>query len=92
MLHRRVHERNREISIETFKTKPGKGKLELSRSSPSNSPSMAREEASRWRNRADTRNRVISIRGRIEARRIRARSRWESISLKAKFGDNSLSI
>lgn len=92
MLHKRIHDRNREISIETFKIKAGKGKPTLSRGLPSTSPELSRDSSSRWRDRAEARNRVISIRGRIDARRIRARSRWESVSQLSRFGDNSLSI
>ena len=74
MHHKRLHDRNREIVIASAKTRVVAKKLAASQPSP-NKPSPTK-----WRDRVDIKDRGMSIRGRIDARRMRARSRWLSVS------------
>lgn len=72
MHHKRLHDRNREIVVSSARTRVLTKKLAAS------TPDAAPER--KWRDRVDTRDRGRTIRGRIDARRMRARSRWLSVS------------
>ena len=72
MHHKRLHDRNREVVISSVRTRVLAKKLAAA--TPESAPSR------KWRDRVDTRDRSRTIRGRIDARRSRARSRWLSVS------------
>lgn len=79
MHHKRLHDRNREIvvsnakAIALHKSKP----KELTRPSSSMSP---RREDTKWRDRFSSRQNILEARSQIESRKIRAKSRWNSIA------------
>ena len=70
MHHKRLHDRNREIVIAEAKTLAMAKKLGKAPESPTN----------KWRDRVGVRDRGKIIRGRVDARRSRARSRWLSVA------------
>jgi len=72
MHHKRLHDRNREIVVSSVRARVLAKKLAAS------SPAVNVER--KWRDRVDTKDRGLSIRGRIDARRARARSRWLSVA------------
>ncbi len=72
MHHKRLHDRNREIVVSSARTRAISKKLAAS------TPEPAQDR--KWRDRVDTKDRGETIRGRIDARRMRARSRWLSVS------------
>lgn len=72
MHHKRLHDRNREIVVTSAKTKS------LARKLHGNAPSS---ENRKWQDRVEIRDRGRVIRGRVDARRLRARSRWLSAGI-----------
>ena len=71
MHHKRLHDRNREIVVSSTRARI------LAKKSASSAP---HDQSHKWRDRVEsTRSRGQTIRGRIEARRARARSRWVSV-------------
>ncbi len=82
MHHKRLHDRNREIAISNARQraiernkKKSKENLDLEISKLNNSPNK-----NIWRQKIAMQERAKQIRGRIDARRTRARSRWLTIS------------
>jgi hypothetical protein len=82
MHHKRLHDRNREIAISNARQraiernkKKNKENLDLEISKLNNSPNK-----NIWRQKIAMQERSKQIRGRIDARRTRARSRWLTIS------------
>ncbi len=73
MHHKRLHDRNREVVVSSARTRSLAKKL-----AAGTTPEKAAPR--KWRDRVDTRDRGLSIRGRVEARRSRARSRWLSVA------------
>ena len=73
MHHKRLHDRNREIVVASAKTRALAKKLSAGQA-------QQPEPSRKWRDRVDTRDRGKTIRGRIDARRSRARSRWLSVA------------
>lgn len=74
MHHKRLHDRNREVAVSSVRARV----LAKKAASKPDSPSPTK-----WRDRVDTKDRGLNIRGRIDARRARARSRWLSVSVAA---------
>jgi len=74
MHHKRLHDRNREIVVASAKTRALAKKLTAGQKAPQP------ESSRKWRDRVDTKDRGQTIRGRIDARRSRARSRWLSVA------------
>jgi hypothetical protein len=70
MHHRRIHNKNREIIVNSAKEKFLARRLGIKK--PVESPR-------KWRDRVDIKDRGLKIRGLIEARKTRARSRWVSV-------------
>ncbi len=71
MHHKRLHDRNREIVISSARTRV------LAKKAAASAP---RGESHKWRDRVEsTKSRGQTLRGRIDARRARARSRWLSV-------------
>ena len=82
MHHKRLHDRNREIAMSNARQravernkKKNKENLDLEISKLNNSPNK-----NIWRQKIAMQERSQQIRGRIDARRTRARSRWLTIS------------
>ena len=87
MHHKRLHDQNREIAISNVRKRLLEKKealkkqslsLAVQKSQPSRTPPQG--ESTKWRERFDGKDRGLSVRGRIDTRRIRARSRWLSVS------------
>lgn len=73
MHHKRLHDKNREIVVSSARNNALARKLNLRKETP-NSPNR------KWRERVEVRDRGKIIRGRVDARRMRARSRWLSVA------------
>jgi hypothetical protein len=74
MHHKRLHDKNREITINLAKAKtPIKPKEQKLQSI------LTKDNQTRWRDQTSARERTLKLRGRVDARRTRARSRWVSI-------------
>ncbi len=88
MHHKRLHDRNREIVISNARTRALAKRKSKEEQKPSlaNSPSLQRDQSqsSHWRNRIDSQRNLkqkgSEIRSRLEARQLRARSRWLALS------------
>lgn len=81
MHHKRIHDKNRQIVIASARSKSAssrllrkKDHLERRGLSPKDMPN----ESTKWRDYVDLRDRGAKIRGRVDARKLRARSRWLS--------------
>jgi hypothetical protein len=72
MHHKRIHDKNRQIVVSSAKDRAMSKKL-------GRGTKMAPSNSTRWRDRVDIHDRGLTIRGRIDARRLRARSRWLSV-------------
>jgi hypothetical protein len=74
MHHKRLHDKNREITINLAKAKtvvkPREQKLQSI---------LTKDNQTRWRDQTSARERTLKLRGRVDARRLRARSRWVSV-------------
>jgi len=71
MHHKRLHDRNREDAIASAKSRIMANKLS------DGEETLAAPK--QWRERFDVRDRGRTVRGRVDARRMRARSRWMSV-------------
>ena len=72
MHHKRLHDRNRQITVSQAREQVQMGSKSKKR--------MDKQEPGRWRDRVEIRDRGRIIRGRIDNRRSRARSRWLSVA------------
>ena len=84
MHHKRLHDKNREIAISNVRNRLLEKKEALKKQALSlHHASPPKNEATKWRDKtADTKDRGLTIRGRLDARRLRARSRWLSVAEK----------
>ncbi len=82
MHHKRIHDRNRELVISNARSRA------LARKKSAESPSLAkassplthqREKSQNWQEKIVAKERGAEIRERLNARKIRANSRWASI-------------
>lgn len=85
MHHKRLHDKNREIVVGRARDSVLQKRKLMQKESPNLlASSFVREkpksESSKWREAVDLRDRGKAIRGRVDARRLRARSRWMSVS------------
>lgn len=71
MHHKRLHDKNRQIIVASARGKVMARRLELKKDELS--------KPKKWVERVDTRDRGKTLRGRVDARRMRARSRWLSV-------------
>ncbi len=71
MHHKRLHDKNRQIIVSSARTKVMSRRLDLKKDELS--------KPKKWVERVDVRDRGKTLRGRIDARRMRARSRWLSV-------------
>lgn len=69
MHHKRLHDKNRQIAISEAREK-----------ALSNNSLKKPTESRRWRDRVEIKDRGRIIRGRIDTKRMRARSRWLSVA------------
>lgn len=74
MHHKRLHDKNRETIISDAKS------LVLSRKLSKNKKKVNLEGNATWRDRVEVKDRGRIIRGRISAKKSRARSRWLSVA------------
>ncbi len=82
MHHRRLHDRNRETIVSNARSRV-LARREALLQKPSllqNQPQKNRDEKTKWRDAADIKSRGQTIRGRIDSRRLRAKSRWLSVA------------
>ena len=86
MHHKRIHDRNREMAVGLSKPKSATRLKDRPTTSPSLSPSNTK-----WRDKFNPRDHTAIIRGRIDARRTRARSRWVSV-VQSRERENAKSL
>lgn len=84
MHHKRLHDRNREIVISNARSRAlarrNANKKQEITNSLQRSKEMKRDDgAMKWRNAINLKERGAALRGRTDARRLRARSRWMSV-------------
>ncbi len=84
MHHKRLHDQKRASIISNAReralAKKEAAKKSALSSQRSLSPQQGQDNLNRWRNNVSLRERGAEIRGRVDARRLRARSRWLSIA------------
>lgn len=81
--HKRLHEKNRELIVSKTRDQVLAKREALKKSSlhPSQrTQDAAKDESTKWRERVILKDRASSLRGRVDARRMRARSRWLSVA------------
>jgi hypothetical protein len=85
MHHRRLHERNRELAVSKARDRvvARRGMLKKENLQPSQSArsfSKEKPERENWKERVSLKERGAEIRGRTDLRKMRARSRWLTLS------------
>jgi hypothetical protein len=73
MHHKRLHDKNRQITIDGSRANAMARKL-------NKKENLMKKGDRKWRDRVEIRDRGKIIRGRVDARRLRARSRWLSVA------------
>lgn len=77
MHHKRLHDRNRELIVNNVRAKVLAKKKAMER----DPAALAKEKQNtKWRERESMKERGVAIRGRVDARLLRARSKWLSIA------------
>ncbi len=83
MHHKRLHDRNRAIVVSNARTRAlAKREASKNNQTPSLQQSTTQQrdrQKTQWKNGSSLKERGISLRGRVDARRARARSRWLSV-------------
>ncbi len=81
MHHKRLHDKNRQTTIENIRKRALEKREALKKRPPSFQQSLLidREGPQIWRDKVNLKERSTSARERIESRRLRARSRWASL-------------
>jgi len=82
MHHRRLHERNREIVVSNVRSRV-LAKREALKKQPQLQQSLKKNqnEQTRWRDSAaDLKQKGLAIRGRVDSKMMRARSRWLTLT------------
>ncbi len=77
MHHKRLHDRNRELIVNNVRAMVLARKKDIEKNSAG--LSKARLDA-KWRDRTSIKERGVVVRGRVDARLLRARSKWLSIA------------
>lgn len=81
--HKRLHDKNRELSVSRVREQ-ALAKREAMKKQQSLSleraKSLKKDDSKKWREMVELKDRSNNIRGRIDNRRLRARSRWLSVS------------
>ena len=82
--HKRLHDKNRELSVSRIReqalAKRDALKNQQSLSLQRATQSLKKDDTKRWREMVELKERSNNISGRIDNRRLRARSRWLSVS------------
>ena len=80
MHHKRLHDRNRAIAVSNARSRALAKREAIKKHSQSHTPEAIRREREESYHNSSTsfRERANSLRGRVDARRLRARSRWLS--------------
>jgi hypothetical protein len=80
MHHKRLHDRNREIVVGNARSRVlARRKALEKRTAPMSSPELQKDrESMKWRNAVSLKEKAVELRGRADARKLRARSRWLS--------------
>lgn len=77
MHHKRLHDRNREAVVSNARSRVLARRKALEKSAPMNSMTPQKNQDSmKWRNAVNLKEKGIEMRGRTDARKLRARSRW----------------
>jgi hypothetical protein len=80
MHHKRLHDRNRAIVVSNARTRALAKREALKNSANSHSANIARERANSYSTPPSSiKDKANSLRGRVDARRLRTRSRWLSV-------------
>ncbi len=82
MHHKRLHDRNRELIVNNVRAKVLAKKQAAQKNSLSvESKQKSQDQSTKWRDRnPSVKERSVALRGMVDARRLRARSRWLSIA------------
>ncbi len=82
MHHRRLHAKNRELIVNQTRDRMLAKKNQIKKESLPLNPVLRREaeQKTRWQDMAKIKERSNTLRGRVDARKLRARSRWLSIA------------
>jgi Uri superfamily endonuclease len=84
MHHRRLHERNREIVVSNVRSRVlAKRDAMKKQQHPQLQQSLKKDQndQTRWRNsKVDLKQKGLAIRGRVDSKMLRARSRWMTLS------------
>jgi len=79
MHHRRIHERNRELVVTNARSKVLARRETERKKLEQQGLQHERDDARKWRDAGNVKHKIGEIRGRIDARKMRARSRWVSV-------------
>lgn len=74
MHHKRLHDKNRQIVVASARVRM------LAKNAAKKDKLSASQDGRKWRDRVEIKDRGRIIRGRIDAKRSRARSRWLSVA------------
>jgi len=83
MHHKRLHDRNRELLISNARTRALARRKSQEKQPPMGaSPTLQkdRDQPTKWRDTVSLKQRGADLRGRSDARRLRARSRWLTVA------------
>ncbi len=84
MHHKRLHDRNRELIISNVRSKIINKRNFLQKPSSNLNQALTKDDfQKKWRDKPDIKERGSALRGRVDTRKLRARSRWLSISATA---------
>ena len=86
MHHKRLHDRNRELLISNARTLALARRKAQEKQSPiggSSTLQKDRDQPTKWRDTVSLKQRGADLRGRSDARRLRARSRWLTVTASA---------
>ena len=80
--HKRLHDKNRELAVSRVRDRAIARRdalLKKQSASLERARDPQKDSANKWRQRVELQERANNIRGRIDNRRLRARSRWVSV-------------
>ncbi len=75
MHHKRLHDKNRQITIDLVKKKS----QEKEKDKKKQKEELVQKDQRKWRDKYDRNKRTLAIKERINARRIRAKSSWTAL-------------
>jgi len=90
MHHKRLHDKNRQSAVDDIRKKALEKREALKKKPQSLQQALtSKDDSTKWRDRTNGfKERSMSMRDRVDSRRLRARSRWASISTDVPFGDS----